>query len=1126
MRSVTETTGRPLGQMLRVALLASCAGMASISLTAPAHAQDGADAADAEAIVITGSRIVRRDYNANSPIVTVDSTLFEQSSTAALETNLNKLPQFIPAQTPTLGEDIQPTATNTPGAATVSLRGIGANRNLVLVDGRRATPGNASGVVDISTIPAAAIERVEVISGGASATYGADAVAGVTNFILKKNFVGVEFDAQMGITERGDNREWQISGIMGTDFADGRGNISIAMSINDRGSSYQRDRKAYRKLWANKDIGGTQFFVDRPGIVFGFDNPITDTALQESMFPGMQLPGNPTVYTNRDGSAYVNGSWSRPTPTPDNPFATTYTPYFSGFNAPIDDFGYKLSNAGTLSQNNNDLYLILPMTRYNVFTRGTYEINDWISVFGQGLFSQVSTYTKNEPGPITGGWGVDIPWGDGAYIGSGNLNGAGNPSSVILNGMMYNGSPYVDTTPGNLRDNPTNPAFASYGSQFDCALSAVGGCTNTQMFQNVIPGDLQALLNARADPNAPVTITGLMKDPRETFTDVTTFNMIAGFEGKIPGTDWTWEIYGNHGQSETFARQTGIYSLSRLRTVMGAPNFGEGFSLTGNSEQGGFGASTGTCTTGLNIFGDQNYSEDCLEAVRADLKNRSKVQQTIWEANVQGTLLELPAGPLGAAVGVSHRSLKFEFINDTLTSQGRSFEDQALGIYPSEDTFGSYNVKEAYAEMLIPVIGDVPGIKKLSLEIGGRVSDYNTTGTSYTYKVLGDWEVTDWLRFRGGFNRAERSPNIAELYLASQQTFGVNTVGDPCSLQNPNAFSANAAANSNAANVRAVCEIMMNASGDPTTAQNFYTGNFAQDSGTFGFAWPTVVGNPNLSPETADTWTAGMVISSPFAAPALSRLRLTVDYFNIKVKDAIGVESIASKQQQCFDPMFNPAIATDPIAAAANANCLAIKRNTTVGTLGDVKTSYVNSGRFQIEGIDAQLDWAFDVGPGTLALNGLFNYMLHFKSAANPALPLVDYAGTFGTSDNGLNTGVYRWRLLASANYRVGPFGIGLQWQHLPAIEDGSEPLFPGGTATTGAPAYDVFALNGSFAINRDVNMRFGIENLFDKQPPLTNVNLANTNPAADGQLAGGSYNAQFYDTNGRRFYLGATMKF
>jgi len=241
--------------LLRALLLAGC-GLAVLS--DPAYAQSsaadlegGADilgtpGGESDSIVVTGSRIQRRDCEANSPIVTVDEGLLEQSSTAAIEQNLNRLPQFTPAKTPTQGGDIQPTAANTPGAATVSLRGIGANRNLVLLDGRRATSGNATGVVDINSIPSAAIDRIEVISGGASVTYGADAVAGVTNFILKKNFEGLELNGRIGISQEADGFEYQLSGIMGTDFSDGRGNVSLTMSMNTREASFQRDRDYFR----------------------------------------------------------------------------------------------------------------------------------------------------------------------------------------------------------------------------------------------------------------------------------------------------------------------------------------------------------------------------------------------------------------------------------------------------------------------------------------------------------------------------------------------------------------------------------------------------------------------------------------------------------------------------------------------------------------------------------------------------------------------------------------------------------------------------------------------------------------------------------------------------------------
>lgn len=214
------------------------------------------------------------------------------------------------------------------------------------------------------------------------------------------------------------------------------------------------------------------------------------------------------------------------------------------------------------------------------------------------------------------------------------------------------------------------------------------------------------------------------------------------------------------------------------------------------------------------------------------------MRQTILEANLTGSLFELWAGDLQFALGTSYRELDFEFLNDTLTTQGRSFQDQALGIYPSGNAFGYIDSHDIYGELLISLLRD-SFIEELNLELGGRISDYNTTGTSYTYKVLGDLALTDWLRFRGGFNRAERAPNIGELFLAAQQTFGVNNRGDVCSLGNPNSFSANPGVNPNAAQVEAVCRALMAQSGDPTAAAQFYSG--PQPTGSFGFAFPTTL---------------------------------------------------------------------------------------------------------------------------------------------------------------------------------------------------------------------------------------------------------------------------------------------
>lgn len=1187
--------------LYKALLLAGCAG--TIALATPAMAQQqtpdadeegGADildtnqpgvdpgqaldSEDSSTIVVTGSRIGRQDFSSTSPLVTVDEALLQQSSTAAIEQNLNKLPQFTPAKTPTGGGDIQPTATNTPGAATVSLRGLGANRNLVLLDGRRATPSNAAGVVDINTIPSAAIERVEIISGGASATYGADAVAGVTNFILKKNFQGLELDGQVGITQEGDGFEYQLSGIMGSDFDDGRGNVSIAMSTNTREANFQRDRDWYQDLWRDPNSSTNRFFPLYPGINLGFGNapnagvffsnfpganPVTQNVVLRSpgldptvgsnytcqnvpvanpIFSGLcnvvVTPGGPVnvlgglqgfgVYTNPDGSLFTTGANQ-----------AGGVGRFGGQTLQ-GDIAVVRAN-GALNFVDTNPYLILPIKRYNMFFRGNYELNDWIGVFAQGLFSTTKTRTTQQGGSITGGWDVFIPYGTGVYTGSAIPSTAygsqGNPSSVILNGMTFNGATYVDTTPADLTDNPTNPGFrAEYGDQFSCALNAFGGCTNNQVIGQFLPAQIQALLNSRPNPNGRVELLYGFPQDRSVTNKVTTYNMLAGLEGSIPGSDWTWEAFVNHGSTTTFTRQTGVFSLTRLRTLLTSPAFGTDFIANSNeaSARPAFGANFARCTTGMNIFTTpwDQISEDCKDAIRADLKNNQEITQTIAEANATGTLFQLPAGDLKMAAGLSYRELNYQFVNDTITGQGQSFLDQAVGIYPSSDTSGSYEVKEAYGELLIPVLQNIPFIQSFSLELGARYSDYDTTGGSWTYKILGDWEVTDWLRFRGGFNKAERAPNIAELFQAQSQIFGGNALGDLCTERATYRISAGVGV-PGAADVKAVCSAVMDATGGPGTAAGYYGRPLlAQPAPGFGFAWTNAVGNPNLEPEQADTWTAGVVVQSPFTHPMLNRLRLTVDWWSIHLTNAIGLESAGVALQQCLDPFYNPLVAgaagnaTQAAQAAASDACRGIRYDPApVLGAANFDVSYTNEGEVELSGIDFQLDWAGDVGPGTLTVNALVNYYLHYRSRELASNPMVDYVGTLGTAQNGLNAGAFEYRVLATVGYGVGPARVAVQWQHLPSVEQEGAAVGP--TIFTGLKSYNLFNLNATYQLTEDIGLRFGVDNVLNTRPPIGNVNtVANPTNFGATSLPGGQFYPQYYDTNGRRFYLGANLRF
>jgi len=1062
---------------LRLVLACSTAlaGIATAPVVFAQPATEGVDASEGDSIIVTGSRIVRRDYEANSPIVTVGDELFKATGTGAIETSLNKLPAFTPVQTPALGGDIQPTATNTPGAATVSLRGLGTNRNLVLVDGRRTTPANALGVVDINTIPAAAIERVEIITGGASATYGADAVGGVVNFILKKDFEGLALDGQASVTERGDGFEYSLSGLLGTNFDDGRGNVSIGVSTNIRQSAAQADREWFQDVWSDPRFTGTEFFPDFSGFQpYGAINPTQ--ASYDAIFGAGAVPTGSRLYFNRDGTAFTGFFQSPPGGV-------------SRFAEDMTGPKWKRQADGTLGQNFLDGFVQLPLERTNIYARGNYRITDWIGVFAQGTFTKVTTNTVQQPSPSVNGWSGFAP--------------ASSP------------------VPSELR------------SILDSRVIPIGTSNEIRNLLHCSPTAVAGAPGSGASCDWQLTYY-LNYANRTSETDVKTYNVVAGLEGEIPDTDWTWELYASEGEADTNTLITGTASLSRFRAVINSPNWGAGFRSQGNAPFGGFGAAGATCTSGFDPFDvDQEISQDCIEAISADLQNRSVMRQSVFEFNAQGGLLDLPAGTLRAAVGGSYRENEYRFTNDTLTSQGRSFQDQAIGIYPSGSSSGEIKVSELYGELLIPVIGDLPFAESFELNIGARTSDYNTTGSAFTWKVMGDWEVTDWLRVRGGYNKAVRAPNIAELFLAPQQTFTAAGGGDVCRRNNTLGWSANPAVNTNAANVEATCRILMDQS-IAGTATTFYSNPQFFNALGPAFAFPTLVGNPNVEPESAKTWTIGAVINSPFQSAALSGLRLSLDYYNIKVDDAIGPLTLDTAQRFCFDPSFNPAISSDPAAAAATPFCQSIGRVAGDGALGNVQVTYLNNGRFRTEGIDFQLDWSIPIGPGTFSLNSIVNYLITLKSAPLPlsagaAGELVEYAGTLGpagsnaVAENGLNPGSFRWKMLNNFSYSVGPANIALQWQHLPAAKSIAYPSTPT-TPFVGSPAYDLFNLSGSFSLAEGITLRAGIDNLFDEAPPLTEYNASTTGLA--NTIGGFPINAFFFDQIGRRFYAGINMTF
>jgi outer membrane receptor protein involved in Fe transport len=322
----------------------------------------------------------------------------------------------------------------------------------------------------------------------------------------------------------------------------------------------------------------------------------------------------------------------------------------------------------------------------------------------------------------------------------------------------------------------------------------------------------------------------------------------------------------------------------------------------------------------------------------------------------------------------------------------------------------------------------------------------------------------------------------------------------------------------------------MDKTGGAGTGANYYGRDASQQPAPGGgFSWTNAVGNPTLRPETANTWTAGVVIQSPFEAAALRRLRFTVDWYSIKLKDAIGLQSAGTALQQCLDPFWNSQVtgasgsAGAAIAAANNRYCAGIRYDPApILGAANFDVTYYNNGQVDIQGIDGQVDWALDIGPGQFTTNVLVNYYLHYKSTELANNPLIDYSGTLGTGQNALNPGAFQYRVLATVGYGIGPARVSVQWQHLPSVE--VEGKATGTSPNTGYPAYNLFNLNGTVKVTSGLNMRWGVDNLFNKAPPIGNVFTA-ANPTL-GQLPGGGFNGSFYDIIGRRYYMGINMKF
>lgn len=934
---------------------------------------------EAEEVVVTGSRIARRDYSSESPILTLGEDTFQQTPAVTIEATLSQLPQFIGSH-----NGVSAWPGTAAGQGNLNLRGLGTNRVLVLLDGRRLQPTSPNGAVDVNGLPLGLIGSIETITGGASAVYGSDAMAGVVNFKLGDLYNGGKVSYKTGITGEGDGRTNQFSVGYGTRFADDRGSAVVYVGYSDR-DRMMRDARSFWPTDLN-DAGGLPVLFAGPGvpqgsIPFGANAP--SQAAVDAVFTQYGTASGAALATDRFG---INADGTLFTSTP----ATR----------PVENYRGEQNAYSQIYQNQ-----VMQNQAVRTDLQMGFELRSAFGKIGYDLSDNLELYTQ-------------------VY----------SAEYDVLRGLA------------------------------EIPLGGQNGAVQIPATNPFIPPDLATLLASRANPNGTFPIsTALYQLPqRMEVNDYTVQQAMVGIGGSFLSRDWTWDLHASYGNNELDQHQTSI-SRSRIQGLLGAADGG-----------------ASVCTGGYNPFGGHPISTSCADYLAESSVHRTRLDQKAVEGVLQGSAFAVPAGAVGFAVGFAYRENEYSFAAGPESGDLIGFPTAGN---PSQ---GVQSVNEVFAEVLIPMIDS------LDLGLAYRFSDYNTSGSVDTYRLSLNWRAASDLNVRGGYSRAVRAPSLAELFGAPSfsavtigSPVGGSTSGDPCDIRSAGRTGPNAEA------VAMLCV----AQGVPGVS------GFIQPSAS---AQAVNQGNLDVAPEFADTYSIGLVWRPSSPAPLLSGLSGSIDYFDIKIADAIGVLPVAQTLASCFN--YD---GSNPSYSPENFYCGLVERAPGTGSLGSGATlqPLLNLTSLRTTGVDLQIDWRVHA----FALNFVATYTDKLLVAPLPDAPKLNYVGTTanGSADA---TVVPKWKAVTTLRYDLGQGNIGVRWRYLSSVVDAQRLSVPTSTVP-GAPAYNYFDLMGAWDLGRSVSLRFGVTNLADKDPPILGGTV-------------GSTDMMTYDVLGRSYYADVTYSF
>ena len=971
-----KSTARVLRQ--HACFMALAVGLSMPALAQDSSPQDDESTRDEQAIVVTGSRIAS-GFDRPTPVAVLGAERLEARGATNLGDALNELPAFRATNTPAstgLGA-----AAGYVGGRILDLRGLGAVRTLTLVDGKRFVPSTTQATVDTNMIPSILLSRAEVVTGGASAVYGSDAVSGVVNLIIDKQLTGYKANAQVGFSQYGDNFTTQFGAAGGWQIGE-----TLHLVV---GGEYE-------------DAEGVEACPTRDWCANGLINI--------SRNPGVtSIPAN-----NILGGIYP---WTAPYNGITTPPSTAYAGRLVPVLRPIDGIGFRpdgtpfRTTQGTLA---NSLYqqggtndgpgeniyfdfpIVSPTKRYNAMAFATWEAAP----------------------ALTLEFGFNYGHGEG----------------------RHRAVPYRNTAITIQRDNPFIPTSSDPTLDLRTIMDANGLTSFTlgKGFKDVGPGQL------------------------EVKNDVYRFVASAVYE---ISPDWSADIYYQYGRNEFRSDIKGGTITSRILRALDAVA-GPGGAPVCRVNADAITTNDDPACVALNPFGTgQGANFEAAKAyVKADAFQTNITTQHVVAANLTGSLFELPAGPLGVAVGGEYRS-------DSVTGDADA-NSQALRFFTGNGSVisGKIEVVEAYGEAEVPILRDMTMFRELSLNGAVRRTHYKRSSDFFpsstvnvtTWKVGGVWAPVDAIRFRVTKSRDIRAPNVAELFGPITSASGI--LNDPA------------------------------------------RGGLQQ-------VVPITLGsNPNLRPEKADTFTAGVVLQP--AGDFLGRFRASVDYYNIRIEDAIstlGQQNIVTRCSQ---------------GDALSCSLVTREGGAPDGVITNVRDVVQNVNQLNARGIDMELSYRQPVGAASAVnLSVMASHVIDLITV--DAVGPVERAGQTGLR-GGTPPGIPDWTVDATLGLDLGEmFSLSthVRWINkgfynaafIGPEQPGYAIGLPNSSSTNAMPSRTYVDMLGTVKVpvggDNKLSVYFGVDNVFNVDPPAY--------PGANG-----SGNNVLFNPVGRMYKAGIRTSF